>query len=487
MIRPPGENMPGMPGVFSGSSSAMPTADSIPRVVVIGGGFAGLALCRELAKTRCQVTLVDRRNYHLFQPLLYQVATAGLSGSDIAQPIRRILRRQRNAATHLGEVARIDLARRVVVVRDVLEPAEPGARASTDARAAIAREVELPYDFLAIACGVETNWFGHDAWAEHAIGLKTLADADRIRDSVLRALEQAENEPDGSPRRAALLTTVVIGGGPTGVEMAGALAELARNVSAHDFRRCRGAGYRVLLLDRDDRLLTSFDPALAQRAREDLERLGVEVRFGAAVESIERGAVVVAGARIEAATIVWAAGVQAPALTRRIEPPVTTDRAGRIAVDAQLRVPGHPEVFALGDIAHMDDGTGRGHAVPGVAQGAMQSGRYAGRAIRRMIEAGGASAAGTGVTAADAGTTRASDARPFRYADKGSLATIGKRRAVADLGGWRFAGTPAWLLWLCIHLLSLIDIRSKLTVLIKWAWAYLWYDPAGRILVERER
>lgn len=425
-----------------------------PRILILGGGFAGVAACRELAGAPCDVFLIDRRNHHLFQPLLYQVATAGLSGSDIAQPIRRMLNAQQNVEVHLAEVTGVDLDRRVVATRDV--------DGSVDG---VHEFEEIPFDHLVIACGVETNWFGNDAWEKHAIGLKSLADAYRVRDSVIQAFEQAENETEDSPRKRALLTAVVIGGGPTGVEMAGALAELIKHASAKDYRHVRGEDCRILLLDRSDRLLSAFDPALSARAKRDLESLGVEVRTGTGVDAIVQGAVLINGERLDAATIVWAAGVRAPEWTRAISPEVPTDRAGRIIVGPDLRVAGHDSVYAVGDVALITDA--RGVVVPGVAQGALQSGKFVGREIRAALQ------------------RPPSPGRTFRYRDKGSLATIGKRRAVAELGRWKFAGTLAWLLWLFIHLLFLIDVRSKLTVLIKWAWSYLWYDPSGRILVEK--
>jgi NADH dehydrogenase len=425
-----------------------------PRVLILGGGFAGIAACRELAGAECRITLIDRSNHHLFQPLLYQVATAGLSGSDVAQPIRRMLNTQKNVEVHLAEVTGVDLTKRVVTTRDI--------DGSSDG---VHEFAEIGFDHLVIACGVETNWFGNDAWEQHAIGLKSLADAYRVRDSFIRALEQAENEPADSARRQALLTTVVIGGGPTGVEMAGALAELAKRASAKDYRRITGNACRIVLMDRDQRVLSTFDPALSDRAKRDLEGMGVEVRTGAGVDAIERGAVIVKGERLEAATVVWAAGVRAPAWTKTITPTIETDRAGRIIVGGDLRVPGFETVYAAGDIALMKDAEGK--LVPGVAQGAMQSGRFVGRSICERFR----------------GSPERNEV--FRYRDKGSLATIGKRRAVAEIGKLRIAGTLAWLLWLFIHLLFLIDVRSKLTVLIKWAWAYLWYDPSGRILVDR--
>jgi len=424
------------------------------RVVILGAGFGGLACARALRSFPGQVIVVDRTNHHLFQPLLYQVATAGLSGSDIAQPIRTLLRRQANLSVHMTGVVAIDPARRCVKL-------DFGG-------------YELDYDHLVIALGVTNNWFGHDEWAQHAMGLKTLRDAEFIRDRMLSAYERAENLPHDPRERAKQLTTVVIGGGPTGVEMAGACAELARRVLKPEFRLVNTADARILLIDAGSRVLSTFDASLSQHAAKDLQQLGVEVRLNTRVEHIEDGTVIANGERIEAQTIIWAAGVQAPALTNGLLPYASLDRSGRIHVDAHCRIRASDDapagtadvlrgVYAVGDIAAMTDA--KGIQVPGVAQGAMQSGAY----VAKMI-------------LADA--LNRPTPPPFTYADKGSMATIGRRRAVAHLGPIKTTGAAAWLLWLVVHLLFLIDLRSKVSVLLKWASAYVFYRPTNRLIEE---
>lgn len=426
------------------------------RVVILGAGFAGLACARALRSFPGQVIVVDRTNHHLFQPLLYQVATAGLSGSDIAQPIRALLRHQPNLSVHMAGVEAIDPLRRVVRL-------DFGG-------------YELDYDYLVIALGVTNNWFGHEEWAEHAMGLKTLRDAEIIRDRLLSAYERAENLPHDPRERAKQLTTVVIGAGPTGVEMAGACAELARRVLKPEFRLVNMSDARIVLMDAGPRVLATFDPLLSDRAARDLSQMGVDVRLNTRVERIERGAVIAGAERIEAQTIIWAAGVQAPALTKGLLPFASLDRSGRIQVDSLCRLkpaetppPNFDEVlrgvYAVGDIAAMTDGAGV--RVPAVAQGAMQSGRFVGRSIL-----------------ADIGE-RATPP-PFVYSDKGSMATIGRRRAIAHLGPIKAGGVVAWLLWLVVHLLFLVDLRSKVSVLLKWGSAYLFYRPTNRLIEEVE-
>ena len=415
------------------------------RVVILGAGFAGIACAKALAKFDGEVVVVDKTNHHLFQPLLYQVATAGLSGSDIAQPVRTILRGQRNVNVHMAAVESIDLVRQVIKLDW--------------------EKQELEYDYLVIALGVETNYFGHDEWAKYALGLKTLSDAKAIRDRLLRAFERAENLTNDPAERQRQLTAVVIGGGPTGVEMAGAFAELARRALRPEFKLANLAETRVVLVDAGERLLSTFAPELSARAKSDLERMGVTVKLGTMVQDIGEGFVIASGERIDAATIVWAAGVTAPATTRPLaEQGVTLDRTGRIVPRADCAVTGFANVFAAGDIANMTDA--KGVVVPGVAQGGMQMGKYVGRVI--MADVAG----------------KRSKIRGFVYWDKGTMATIGRLSAVADVGGLRVGGFIAWVLWLVIHLLFLVDLRSKMTVLLKWIAAFVFYRPTGRVIGE---
>ena len=432
------------------------------RVVILGAGFAGIACAKRLSKFDGEVLIVDRTNHHLFQPLLYQVATAGLSGSDIAQPIRTVLRGQRNAHVHMSSVTAIDLATRTITFSF--------------------RDHKIEYDWLVIALGVQTNYFGNDHWAKHALGLKSLADANLVRDRMLGAFERAENLIDSPAERIAQTTIVVIGGGATGVEMAGACIELARRALRPEYRRANLADVTVHLVDSGSRLLSTFDETLSARAKADLEAMGVTVHLNTRVGEVGDGYVIMtksgdatsvvspqAPQRIEAATIIWAAGVCAPPLTGTLGVPL--DRAGRIIVDVNGRVGTQREVFAAGDIAACSDA--RGKLVPGVAQGAMQLGDHIGKLIlceeRTRIQIGGASPARKG----------------FTYFDKGSMATIGRSKAVAEIGSFKTGGILAWVLWLAVHLIFLVDLRSKLTVLLKWSAAYLFYRPSGRLIGER--
>jgi NADH dehydrogenase len=408
------------------------------RVVVLGGGFGGVAVCRGLRGYPGEVVLLDRENHHLFQPLLYQVATAGLAGTDIAQPLRSIFRGEPNVRVLLGTAESIDLARRRVLVRELTEP--------------------LAYDHLVIALGVETGWFGHPEWAQHALGLKTLRDAGLVRARLLDSLERAECAPDPAAR-ARLMTAVIVGGGPTGVEVAGACRELARFALRGDFRAIRPAEARVVLVEAGERLLPAFSPRLSEKARASLVELGVEVRLRAAVTAMGPARVELGAEHIEAATLVWAAGVQAPAITRTLGLPL--DRAGRIRVEPDLSLPGHPEVFAIGDIASVLDAAGK--PVPGVAPAAMQAGRF----VAGLIAA--------------AGETREASRPAFRYRDRGAMATIGRSRAVFQRGPIELSGLVAWLGWLLVHLLFLIDLRSRLAVLLQWAYAYCRYRPGARV------
>ena len=404
------------------------------RVVIIGGGFGGLYAARALRRAPVDVTLVDRRNHHLFQPLLYQVASAALNPSDIAYPIRAALRRQRNARVLLAEAESIDVDRRIVTLDDG----------------------ELEYDYLIVATGATHAYFGHDEWAEHAPGLKSIEDALEIRRRVLLAYEAAERETDTALRRE-WLTFVVVGAGPTGVELAGALAEIARHSLAKDFRSIDPADARVILLEGGDRVLPPYVPKLSAKAQRQLEKLGVEVRTKSLVTGIDDRGVDIGGDRIGARTVLWAAGVAASPLARSLGAPL--DRAGRVEVEADLSVPGHPEVFVIGDLAAAGAPDAR---VPGVAPAAIQGGRHAAQCIRRAV--------------------RELPSEPFRYRDKGSLATIGRAAAVADFGRLKFGGFFAWAAWMLIHIFFLIGFRTKVFVMLSWAWAYLTFRRGARLI-----
>ncbi len=421
-----------------------------PRVLIIGCGFGGLAATRALAGAPVDITLVDRSNHHLFQPLLYQVATAGLSAPSIAAPIRHMLRGQRNVTVLMAEVSGIDKTRRSVSLAD---------------------GQVLGYDFLIVAAGATHSYFGHDEWAAHAPGLKTLEDAFRLRARVLKAFEQAELEPDPA-RQAAHLSFVVIGGGPTGVEMAGTLAEIAHHTLRDEFRRIDPSKARVLLLEGSERVLQALPPSLSAKAEAQLRGLGVEVQTRCRVVGIDAEGVSVQqgdGAeprRIEARTVVWAAGVAASPLGRLLEVPL--DRAGRVQVDGFLRIPGHPDVFVIGDLAAAQslEPDGRQRPVPGVSPAAKQMGAHAARSILAALRG------------------RESALRPFRYRDYGALATIGRKAAVADLGWLQFSGYAAWLFWLFVHIYFLIGFRNRLVVLMDWAWAYWSFQRYARVVVE---
>lgn len=410
-----------------------------PHVIVVGGGFGGLTLAQSLERAPVDVTLVDRSNHHLFQPLLYQVAMAGLSPADIAVPIRSVLKRQANARVLLGEVTKVDLACRTIYLDD-------------DAR--------LDYDFLVIAVGAKTNYFGHDDWARFAHGLKTLDDAVEIRRRVLLAFEAAEREPDAQARRR-LLTFVVIGGGPTGVEVAGSLIELGRFVLADDFRRIRNERPRVVLVEADNRLLPGgFRPDLAESAKRQLEDLGVEVRLSTRVVNIDGHGADLGGERIESTTVLWTAGVRAKRLNETLG--VELDRAGRVVVRQDCSVPGHPDAFVIGDAALFVE-EGQKHPLPGVSPVAMQQARFVARVIARRA----------------AGSEAPSR---FRYYDKGIMATIGRSRAVAQTGRLGMSGLIAWLAWLVVHIFYLISFRNRFVVLFNWAWSYITYKRGARLI-----
>ena len=406
-----------------------------PHVVIVGGGFAGLRAARALRRAPVDVTLLDRRNHHVFQPLLYQVATAGLSAPEIAAPLRSVLRRQPNVAVLMAEVVSVDVSRRVVVLSDG----------------------EMPYDYLILATGATHSYFGHDAWARHAPGLKSIEDALEIRRRLFVAFERAERETDASARRV-WLTFLVVGGGPTGVELAGTVAEIARHTLAREFRRIDPSQARVVLLEGTDRVLPPYPPGLSQKARQQLEGLGVEVRTSALVTGVDEGGVWLGAERLAARTVLWAAGVAASPVGRSLGAAV--DRAGRVQVKKDLTLPGRPEVFVAGDLALFAQD---GRPVPGVAPAAMQMGRHAARNVRRSL-------AGQPLL-------------PFRYVDKGSLATIGRRAAVADFGRVRLWGFPAWMAWLSIHIFFLIGFRNRLVVLLDWARAYVSYQRSARLIL----
>jgi NADH dehydrogenase len=410
-----------------------------PRVVIVGGGFGGLTLAKSLGRAPVDVTLVDRSNHHLFQPLLYQVAMAGLSPADIAVPIRSVLKRQSNTRVLLGDVTRVDLSKKSVSLDD---------------------GETIPYDFLVIAIGAKTNYFGHDDWARFALGLKTVDDAVEIRRRVLLAFEAAEREAESEARRR-LLTFVVIGGGPTGVEVAGALIELGRFVLADDFRRIRNERPRVVLIEAAERLLPGgFHAALADSAKKQLEDLGVEVRLSSRVVNIDAHGVDIGGERIDSTTVLWTAGVRVKRLAETLG--VDLDRAGRIRVDKDCSIPGHPEAFAIGDAALFVP-EGHEHPLPGVSPVAMQQARF----VARVIE------------------SRARGRQPpreFRYLDKGIMATVGRSRAVAQTGRLRLTGLLAWLAWLIVHIFYLISFRNRFVVLFNWSWSYLTYKRGARLI-----
>lgn len=406
-------------------------------VLIVGGGFAGLWAARALAGSPVRITLLDRGNHHLFQPLLYQVATAGLSAPDIAAPLRHILRRQRNVTVLMGEAVAVDKIDRRVVLAD---------------------GQSLTYDHLLLATGATHAYFGHDAWAAHAPGLKTLDDALAIRRRILTAFERAERTSDPAARDA-WLTFAVVGGGPTGVELAGTLAEIARHTLRREFRNIDPRNARVLLLEAGPRVLAAFPPSLSAKAAAQLGRLGVEVRTDAAVTRIDADGVQLGDTSIVAHTVLWAAGVAASPLARTLGVPL--DRAGRVPVAPDLSVPGHPQIFVAGDLAATSTD---GKPVPGVAPAAKQMGRYVATAIRARL---------AGKPAPP----------PFRYLDYGNLATIGRRAAVVDLRGLRFSGFAAWAFWLSAHIFFLIGFRNRLVVLLDWAVAYWTYQRNARIVL----
>ena len=412
------------------------------RVVIVGGGFGGLYAAQALRRAPVQVTLVDRRNFHLFQPLLYQVASGGLSPGEIASPLRYILNRQRNTHVLLGEVVDIDVGQRRVLLSDGV----------------------LDYDALVVAAGATHHYFGHPEWRAHAPGLKSIEDATAIRARVLLAFETAEREPDPQLRHA-WMTFVVVGAGPTGVELAGALAEIANDTLKNDFRVIHPADAKIFLLEAADRVLPPYPPSLSEKAKQQLEHLGVTVRLATAVAGVDDAGVMVREAgheqHIAAHTVLWAAGVEASPLAALLARATgaQTDRAGRLLVQPDLSLPGHPEIFAIGDMAHIEQD---GALLPGIAPVAMSEGRYVARRIARQ-------AVGKPV-------------KPFRYFHKGTMATIGRKAAVADIRGLHLWGLPAWLAWLFIHLLYLVEFDNRLLVLIEWAYNYVTRNRGARLI-----
>ncbi|WP_313053057.1 NAD(P)/FAD-dependent oxidoreductase [Stenotrophomonas cyclobalanopsidis] len=411
--------------------------EPVPHLVIIGGGFAGLWATRALAREKIRITLLDRRNHHLFQPLLYQVATAGLSAPDIAAPLRHILGHQRNVEVRLGEVVAIDKATRQVQLAD----------GST-----------LGYDSLLLATGATHAYFGNDQWAADAPGLKTLDDAIALRRKLLLAFERAEAEPDPA-KKAAWLSFAVVGGGPTGVELAGTLAEIARHTLRNEFRHIDPASAKVRLVEAGPRVLSSFPEVLSLKARRQLEKLGVEVLTGTPVSDIDSLGFKLGEQFVPARTVVWAAGVAASPLARTLDVPL--DRAGRVQVQPDLTLPGHPELFVAGDLAAVNQANGK--PVPGVAPAAKQMGKYVADAIRARLH--GKPAPG-----------------PFTYADYGNLATIGRMAAIVHLGRLQLSGVLAWWFWLAAHVFFLIGFRNRVVVLLNWAVAYWSYQRSARII-----
>jgi NADH:ubiquinone reductase (H+-translocating) len=429
-----------------------PTQSSPHRVVVVGGGFGGVQACLKLARLPVDVTLVDRRNFHLFQPLAYQVATGSLSPAEICYPLRRIFRRRRNVRVELAEVVGFDLAARRVALRDVALGTAP--------------EV-LEYDTLIVSGGSQYSYFGHDEWQEHAAELKSLEGALTIRRHILAAFEAAELEPDPE-RQAELLTFVVVGAGPTGVEMAGQIAEIARDVRG-DFRTFDPRAARILLVEALDRVLTTFPESLSAKALRSLENLGVTGRLGQSVVDVDEHSVTVQGAgeateRIPTRTVIWAAGVTASPLARMLAEQAgeEVDRAGRLTVERDLSVSGHPEVLAVGDMVSVRQPDGSALVLSGVAPVAMQQGRHAARVVADRL----------------AGR----DPKPFHYTDKGNLATIGRARAVADVKGVHLSGFLAWVTWLVVHLWYLIGFQNRLLVVIRWAVSFFTHGRGARLI-----
>ncbi len=411
-------------------------AGKLPHVVILGAGFGGLNAARALRRALVRITVIDRANHHLFQPLLYQVATAALSPADISAPIRRILRRQKNVEVLLAEATAIDLPTRRVILADG----------------------QIDYEFLIVATGATHAYFGHAGWEQLAPGLKSLKDALQIRQRILMAFEIAEREPDIRLRHE-WMTFVIVGAGPTGVELAGTLADVARLTLARDFRHIDTSAARVVLIEAAEKVLGSFDDTLTAKALDQLQRLGVEVRLGRPVSEITALGVQVGSEWIGARTVIWAAGVAASPLAQSLDVPL--DRVGRVLVEPGLTVPGADNVYVIGDLAHIEQA---GKPVPGIAPAAIQQGKHAASNLLRSL--------------------RGHERSPFRYRDKGMLATIGRGAAVAHIGSIRASGYIAWLLWLLVHIFFLIGFRNRLVVMIQWAWSYVTFDRGARLITE---
>ncbi|MGD1072534.1 MAG: NAD(P)/FAD-dependent oxidoreductase [Bryobacteraceae bacterium] len=413
------------------------------KVVIIGGGFGGLYAAQSLRRADVDLTLIDRRNFHLFQPLLYQVATGALSPGEIAAPLRNILNKQKNTRVLLGEIVDFDVTAHAAILKD-------GTR--------------VPYDTLIIATGSTHDYFGHPEWAKLAPGLKTIEDATEIRARILLAFERAEKESDPEKRRA-LLTFVVVGAGPTGVELAGALGEISRDTLRKDFRSINPADANIFLIEGADRVLPPYPPKLSKAAEKSLINLGVQTRDGARVTGIDDGGVTVkigeVESRIAAKTVLWAAGVRASSLGKLLadRTGVALDHAGRVMVEPDLSIAGHPEILIVGDLAHFEQ---EGKMVPGVAPTAMQEGEYAAHLIARRL--------------------RNEKTEPFRYWNKGSLATIGRNSAVAEIGPFRFSGYLAWLIWLFVHILYIVQFESRVLIVFKWAYDYFTHNRGARLI-----
>jgi NADH:ubiquinone reductase (H+-translocating) len=406
-----------------------------PRVVIVGAGFGGLRAARALGDTPVQVTVIDRNNYHLFQPLLYQVATASLSPADITAPIRHVLRKQKNTEVLMGEVTGVDMQQQRVLMGDQM----------------------IPYDYLILATGARDSYFGHNEWAQFAPGLKSIQQATGLRSQILRAFEQAEEEPDEEKRRA-LLTFVLVGAGPTGVEMAGAIAGLAHQTLKGEFHHINPTDTRIILVEALPRILLAFPERLAGKAKKALNHMGVEVRTNSPVENVTDEGVIIGGKLLPAKTVIWTAGVAASPAGAWLG--VETDRAGRVIVSSDVSVPGHPNVFVIGDTAHFDQ---NGKPLPGVAPVAIQQGEYVAKVIADRV----------------AGKEHS---KPFHYFDKGNMATIGRLHGIVSIGKLQFAGVLAWFLWLVLHLYFLIGFRNRLIVMLLWFWNYTTLQPGARLI-----
>jgi NADH:ubiquinone reductase (H+-translocating) len=406
-----------------------------PRVIIVGAGFGGLEAAKKLAREDVRVTVIDRTNYHLFQPLLYQVATAALSPADIAAPVRAILSKCKNVEVILAEVQSVDVEAKKVKMVDL----------------------EIDYDYLIVATGARHSYFGHNEWEKLAPGLKSLEDAVELRRRILLAFEYAEKTPDEAARRAAM-NFVIIGGGPTGVEMAGAIAEISRHTLARDFRHINPSEARVILIEGEPRLLAPYPPDLSERARQQLADLGVEVRTSTRATNLTEAGVQIGDEFIPCRVKIWAAGNNASFVGKTLGVP--TDRAGRVIINDDLTIPGHPEVQVIGDLANFAHQTGQ--PLPGISPVAMQQGRHAARNVLAMIQG--------------------RKPQRFRYWDKGTMATIGRNKAVADLKFMHLSGLPAWLAWLFVHIIFLVGFRNRLLVLLQWAWAYLTFDKGARLI-----